>query len=71
MFRVYNRGLFTLNHVINLISLCQIVGINTDLSLTAPVASTSAFDPETLKPSPSDAPPAAAHDRDNKRCAIM
>ncbi|XP_061723536.1 neurofilament heavy polypeptide-like isoform X2 [Cydia pomonella] len=56
----------------------EIVGINTDLPLTAPVASTSRFDPETLKaasdtPAPPAAPPALAAPaaEDAKRCVIM
>ncbi|XP_063629731.1 nucleolar protein dao-5-like [Cydia splendana] len=57
----------------------EIVGINTDLPLTAPVASTSSFDPETLKTTPADiqaspaAPPVptAPTAEDAKRCVIM
>ncbi|XP_063369393.1 nucleolar protein dao-5-like [Cydia amplana] len=56
----------------------EIVGINTDLPLTAPVASTSNFDPETLKTaadiqaSPAALPVAAAPTaEDAKRCVIM
>ncbi|XP_022827273.1 triadin-like isoform X1 [Spodoptera litura] len=60
----------------------EIVGINTDLPLTAPVASTETFDPESLKPAPTGPPPLVpssepvavplVHDeKDNKRCVIM
>ncbi|XP_028178970.1 uncharacterized protein LOC114366320 isoform X7 [Ostrinia furnacalis] len=59
----------------------EIVGINTDLPLTAPVASPATFDPEALKPAPEDhapgpAPiavplPHAEPERDNKRCVVM
>ncbi|KAF9820102.1 hypothetical protein SFRURICE_014181 [Spodoptera frugiperda] len=60
----------------------RIVGINTDLPLTAPVASTETFDPESLKPAPTGPPPLVpstepvavplVHDeKDNKRCVIM
>ncbi|CAH0401741.1 unnamed protein product [Chilo suppressalis] len=58
----------------------EIVGINTDLPLTAPVASTETFDPETLKatstPTPSTNPdpiPVSPieSDKDNKRCIVM
>ncbi|XP_063541748.1 cylicin-1-like isoform X2 [Cydia strobilella] len=59
----------------------EIVGINTDLPLTAPVASTSGFDPETLKPASADIPPspspyptpypAPPTADDAKRCVIM
>ncbi|XP_048001579.1 cylicin-2-like isoform X2 [Leguminivora glycinivorella] len=54
----------------------DIVGINTDLPLTAPVASTSSFDPEALKPAPAPtdiqaAPAAAPAAEDSKRCVIM
>ncbi|XP_068625437.1 uncharacterized protein [Battus philenor] len=53
----------------------EIVGINTDLPLTAPVAAAESFDPETIKPAtappaplPAPSPPA---DRDSKRCVVM
>ncbi|XP_049880664.1 ABC transporter F family member 4-like isoform X2 [Pectinophora gossypiella] len=60
----------------------DIVGINTDLPLTAPVASADTFDPETLKTSPPSAsapapqltvtPPTPDADmKDNKRCIVM
>ncbi|KAH9633033.1 hypothetical protein HF086_000393 [Spodoptera exigua] len=60
----------------------EIVGINTDLPLTAPVATTETFDPESLKPAPTGPPPLVpssepvavplVHDeKDNKRCVIM
>ncbi|CAH0696985.1 unnamed protein product [Spodoptera exigua] len=60
----------------------EIVGINTDLPLTAPVATTETFDPESLKPAPTGPPPLVpssepvavplVHDeKDNKRCIIM
>lgn len=54
-------------------NLLQIVGINTDLPLTAPVISASSFDPETLKPSdPIAVPlPPHSHDKDGKRCLVM
>ncbi|XP_050357524.1 translation initiation factor IF-2-like isoform X5 [Nymphalis io] len=55
-----------------------IVGINTDLPLSAPVASADAFDPEAIKPQtcpaplPADGPlPAPVSDRDGKRCIVM
>ncbi|XP_047539639.1 neurofilament medium polypeptide-like isoform X3 [Vanessa atalanta] len=56
----------------------EIVGINTDLPLSAPVASADAFDPEAIKPQPAGAPlpadaplPSPASDRDGKRCIVM
>ncbi|XP_050357520.1 rab11 family-interacting protein 1-like isoform X2 [Nymphalis io] len=56
----------------------EIVGINTDLPLSAPVASADAFDPEAIKPQtcpaplPADGPlPAPVSDRDGKRCIVM
>ncbi|CAD0205385.1 unnamed protein product [Chrysodeixis includens] len=52
----------------------EIVGINTDLPLSAPVVSTPTFDPEALKTSePAPAAPAlpAATRDDTKRCNIM
>ncbi|XP_046973180.1 KH domain-containing protein akap-1-like isoform X4 [Vanessa cardui] len=55
----------------------EIVGINTDLPLSAPVASADAFDPEAIKPQPAaplpaDGPlPAPVADRDGKRCIVM
>ncbi|KAJ0170679.1 hypothetical protein K1T71_013451 [Dendrolimus kikuchii] len=63
----------------------EIVGINTDLPLTAPVVSSETFDPETLKgaaaaPAPTPAPahqePVAtpistSTDRDAKKCVIV
>ncbi|XP_075986457.1 uncharacterized protein LOC142983455 isoform X5 [Anticarsia gemmatalis] len=59
----------------------EIVGINTDLPLTAPVVAAESFDPETLKATPLPAPdapvavplpPAPARDLpDNKRCVVM
>ncbi|KAL4706938.1 hypothetical protein ACJJTC_005207 [Scirpophaga incertulas] len=53
----------------------QIVGINSDLPLTAPVASTETIDPESLKshsfaPQPEVAGAVAA-DKDSKKCIIM
>ncbi|KAJ8709892.1 hypothetical protein PYW08_009896 [Mythimna loreyi] len=56
----------------------EIVGINTDLPLSAPVASADTFDPETLKPAAALVPetepvavPLHCDDKDNKRCVIM
>lgn len=54
----------------------QIVGINTDLPLTAPVASAETYDPESLKAvepvaAPAPAPTPAATPEEAKRCAIM
>ncbi|CAK1594765.1 unnamed protein product [Parnassius mnemosyne] len=56
----------------------EIVGINTDLPLTAPVAAAEPFDPESIKPTPAPAPalvptptPALASERDSKRCVLM
>ncbi|KAJ8715806.1 hypothetical protein PYW07_010288 [Mythimna separata] len=60
----------------------EIVGINTDLPLSAPVASADTFDPETLKAAPLSTPalapsaepvavPLLSEDKDNKRCVIM
>ncbi|CAH2217111.1 jg12111, partial [Pararge aegeria aegeria] len=53
-----------------------IVGINTDLPLSAPVASADTFDPEAIKPpgatvaAPPTPSPAVA-ERDSKRCVVM
>ncbi|KAL0811586.1 hypothetical protein ABMA28_009965 [Loxostege sticticalis] len=63
----------------------EIVGINTDLPLTAPVASPETFDPESLKPAvsvsvspdvclttpPAVSPAPTEADRDSKRCVVM
>lgn len=54
----------------------EIVGINTDLPLTAPVASAETFDPESLKPAAVPDPPIAVplptpEERESKRCLIM
>ncbi|CAH2058994.1 unnamed protein product, partial [Iphiclides podalirius] len=62
----------------------EIVGINTDLPLSAPVAAADSFDPETIKPTPTPtagatptptlgaAPtPTPTADRDSKRCVVM
>ncbi|XP_039760516.1 titin homolog isoform X4 [Pararge aegeria] len=54
----------------------EIVGINTDLPLSAPVASADTFDPEAIKPpgatvaAPPTPSPAVA-ERDSKRCVVM
>ncbi|XP_022117887.2 protein starmaker isoform X2 [Pieris rapae] len=53
-------------------STAEIVGINTDLPLSAPVITTEAFDPESLKHSTSlPAAPAPTQSHRDKRCAIM
>ncbi|XP_004933086.1 myb-like protein X isoform X2 [Bombyx mori] len=51
----------------------EIVGINTDLPLTAPVASPDTFDPESLKAPPPEpvATPLPRDERDGKRCVLM
>ncbi|XP_023944300.2 glutamic acid-rich protein isoform X3 [Bicyclus anynana] len=54
----------------------EIVGINTDLPLSAPVASTETFDPEAIKAPgviPVEPPtPVNPHtERDSKRCVVM
>ncbi|XP_059045560.1 myb-like protein X isoform X2 [Achroia grisella] len=58
----------------------EIVGINTDLPLSAPVSSGDSFDPESLKASastpvatPLDNPTVTTngHDKDSKRCIVM
>nr|XP_026494513.1 neurofilament heavy polypeptide-like isoform X3 [Vanessa tameamea] len=58
----------------------EIVGINTDLPLSAPVAAAAACDPEAIKPQPAGAAhpaalpaalPAAVSDRDGRRCTVM
>ncbi|XP_034837178.1 uncharacterized protein DDB_G0286299-like isoform X1 [Maniola hyperantus] len=54
----------------------EIVGINTDLPLSAPVASTETFDPEAIKPptvTPVDPPTPTSriNERDSKRCVVM
>ncbi|XP_045780716.1 muscle M-line assembly protein unc-89-like isoform X2 [Maniola jurtina] len=54
----------------------EIVGINTDLPLSAPVASTETFDPEAIKPptvTPVDPPTPVTriNERDSKRCVVM
>ncbi|XP_047525954.1 protein starmaker isoform X2 [Pieris napi] len=53
-------------------STAEIVGINTDLPLSAPVIAAETFDPESLKHSTSlPAAPAPAQAHRDKRCAIM
>ncbi|KPJ10020.1 hypothetical protein RR48_03808 [Papilio machaon] len=61
----------------------EIVGINTDLPQSAPVAADDAFDPETIKPTPTPTlshaqttplvlpTPTLASERDSKRCVVM
>ncbi|XP_045518647.1 protein starmaker-like isoform X2 [Pieris brassicae] len=53
-------------------STAEIVGINTDLPLSAPVIAAETFDPESLKHSTSlPAAPAPTQAHRDKRCAIM
>ncbi|CAH4035353.1 unnamed protein product [Pieris brassicae] len=53
-------------------STAEIVGINTDLPLSAPVIAAETFDPESLKHSTSlPATPAPTQAHRDKRCAIM
>ncbi|XP_013165648.1 PREDICTED: zinc finger CCCH domain-containing protein 13-like isoform X1 [Papilio xuthus] len=61
----------------------EIVGINTDLPQSAPVAADDAFDPETIKPTPTATlahaqttplvlpTPTMTSERDSKRCVVM